>query len=74
MPLHLKFKIDANPYFIWSFQCPNCNAHVPVNTDSKGRIPCPACNYKFFKESFDKKYLDVVNTIKTVTGAKLIDF
>ena len=74
MPLHLKFKIDAYPYFIWSFRCPQCNAHVPVTTDSKGRIPCPDCGYKFFKPSFDKKYEDVLSEIRTVTGAKLIDF
>ena len=74
MPLHFKFKIDANPFIAWSFRCPQCNAHVPIWVDAKGRIPCPQCNYKFFRPSFDKKYENIVQQIRAATGAKVIDF
>lgn len=74
MPLHLKFKIDAHPYFVWSFVCPNCQKHVPISKDTKGRIPCPDCGYKFFRESFDKKNEDIVRSVCAATGAKVIDF
>lgn len=74
MPLQLKFKIDAFPFIAWSFMCPQCNAHVPIEVNQKGMIPCPQCGYRFYRRSFDKKYENVVNAIRTATGAKVIDF
>mgnify|MGYP003613896121 CR=1 FL=1 len=74
MPLQMRFKIDAFPFITWSFVCPNCNKHVPVFTDSKGRVECSHCHYKYFKESFNKTQENIVNQIKAATGAKVIDF
>lgn len=74
MPSQIKFKIDAYPFFIWSFQCPQCNAHVPIEINKKGMIPCPSCQYKFYRNSFDKKYENIVNEIALATGAKVINF
>jgi len=74
MPLHLKFKIDAYPWFSWAFRCPQCNAMVPITVNKKDMIPCPECHYKFYRQSFDKKYENVVEKIKTATNCKVLEF
>ncbi len=73
--LHLKFKIEAHPYVVWSFRCPNCNALViPATLNDKGMVPCFGCGYKFYRQSFDKKAEGVANLIEKETGAKVLKF
>ena len=74
MSFKLKTIIEAKPTFIYSFMCPNCNFENPVTFNAQGLIPCKKCGYKFYPQSFEKIYENVMDKVKRETSAIVLNF